>query len=152
MVNESYNVLKPVQTTRQVTETQASFENQQVVVPGPIVQQTMVNGCTGCAQTVAVQAAPRVLNQTVMVQRPVIRNIVETSYVQETITKQVPVQTCSYVNEERVEQVPVTRTEMVAEERVEPYEVRTCNYVAEERVEQIPVQTTEYVAEERVEP
>ena len=77
MVNESYNVLKPVQTTRQVVETAASFENRQTIVPGPVVLQTSVNGCTGCAQTVAVQSAPRVLNQTVMVQRPVIRDVIE---------------------------------------------------------------------------
>jgi len=79
MVNESHNVLKPVQSTRQVVETVSAFENRQTVIPGKVMLQTAVDGCTGCAQTVAVQTAPQVLNQTVMVQRPLVRNVIETS-------------------------------------------------------------------------
>ena len=44
----------------------------------------------------------------VYVSRPVVRNISETRYVCETMTRQVPVQTCTMVAEERVENCPVT--------------------------------------------
>ena len=73
----------------------------------------------------------------VFVSRPVVRDVTETTYVRETMTRQVPFRP-AVVAEERVENVPGHHLPDVAEERVEPYEVRTCNFVARGAGRELP--------------
>src|SRR4029079_7645319 len=85
--------------------------------------------------TVAVQCPPRMVSQTVFVSRPVTRDVTETTYVRETMVRQVPVTRCRYVAEERVESTPVTTRRYSAEERGEAYEGQTGNHARGERAE-----------------
>src|ERR671911_100403 len=119
MVEQPYTVCRPVTTVRQVVEECGYYERQMVTVPGPVIERQVripVDPCDSCERprrklfgclhkkkafaTVAIQCPPRNVCQTAFVSRPVVRNISETRYVTETMTRQVPVQTCTMVAEE----------------------------------------------------
>ncbi|MEW4571532.1 hypothetical protein AB1L88_26975, partial [Tautonia sp. JC769] len=109
MVEQTYKVLRPVVTQREVVQECGAYETQMEVVPGPIVQRRVPvpvdpcsrpHGLLGCLHhkkkafaTVAVQCPPRTVSRRVFVSRPVVRTVSETSYVAETRVRQVPVQT-----------------------------------------------------------
>ena len=111
MVAQPYTVCRPVTTVRQVVEECGYYETPDGDVPGPVVERQVrvpVEDC-GCEPPRPVRLpaqaagagdrrrpvpAPEVC-QTVYVPRQVVRNVTETRYVTETMTRQVPVQTCS---------------------------------------------------------
>ena len=100
------------------------LETQKTIVPGRIYERQVrvpvedcgcePRGLFGCLHkqkawaTVAVQAPPRKVCQTVYRPQQVVRNVSETRYVTETMVREVPVQTCTMVAEERIENIPVT--------------------------------------------
>jgi hypothetical protein len=67
----------------------------------------------------------KTVTKTCYTQVPVTRDVVETTYINETATRQVPVRTCRIECEQKVEQVPV----------------RTCRWVCETQEYQCPVTT-----------
>jgi hypothetical protein len=111
-VTQQYTVCKPVSTTRQVTEYCMQPTTTMVSVPvyAKKCGHTVACGC----QTVA---------QTCYTPVPVVRDVVETHMVAETMTRQVPVMTTHMVRETKVETVPI----------------RTCRIVQEIITDRIPV-------------
>ena len=114
LVNQQYTICKPVSTTRQVTEICMQPSTSLVTVPVVAKKCGHVVAC-GC-QTVA---------QTTYTPVPVVKNVVVTQMVAETMTRQ----------------VPVTTTHMVRETKFETVPIRTCRIVPEIVTDRIPVTT-----------
>ena len=104
---QQYTVCKPVSTTRQVTE--YCMQPSTTLVAVPVAQKCGLCGkarpACGC-QTVA---------QTTFTPVPVVRDVVETRMVAETMTRQVPVRTTHIVRESKVESVPIRHCRIVQE-------------------------------------
>ena len=114
MVTQQYTVCKPVSTTRQVTE--VCMQPTTSLVTVPVVQKK-------CGHTVA--CGCQTVSQTTYTPVSVVKNVVETHMVAETMTRQVPVTTTHLVRETKYETVPV----------------RTCRIVPEIVTDRIPVTT-----------
>ncbi len=159
---EYHTVLQPV-VTCQTQYVDRGFATEQVVLkPGlPATRLTwqsggtMVDPVTG--QTVYRNAGlywtqtPRGQYEVQRVWHPnvVAQQIPQTSYVQQTVAQQVPMQVCRYVPEQVVRKVPVQVCRMVVEQQVRRVPVTTCRTVYEERVEQVPYQVCRMVAEQQ---
>jgi hypothetical protein len=114
MVTQQYTVCKPVSTTRQVTE--VCMQPTTSLVTVPVVEKK-------CGHKVACGCAT--VAQTTFTPVSVVRDVVETQMVAETMSRQVPVTTTQMVNETKYETVPV----------------RTCRIVPEIVTDRIPVTT-----------
>jgi hypothetical protein len=129
-VTQTYNVCRPVTTTRQVTsyclqptswtETVPTYTKSGCCGLGLLCGKLHGQSCNGLAQT-----GCTTVTRTCYTQVPVTRDVVETSYVNETASRQVPVRTCRIECEQKTEQVPV----------------RTCRMVCETQTYQCPVTT-----------
>lgn len=107
-VNQQYTVCRPVSTTRQVTEyaMQASTSYVNIAVATPKCGHCGKVKPTCVCQTVA---------QTTYTPVPVVKDVVVTQMVPETLTRQVPVTTVHMVSETKVVNVPIRSCRMVQE-------------------------------------
>ena len=124
--SESYTETVPVTTTRQVVEECGSYETRMVPkisvgarlypsLRSPVRRRLRLlprrhprGGAGGRSATTAMAC------EQVFVSRPVVRSVPETTYVQQTRTRTVPVQQTVEVSESRTEMVPVTVNVQVA--------------------------------------
>jgi hypothetical protein len=159
---ECHTVLQPVTTCRTQYVDQGCFAEQTVLKPGwPATRLAWQSGaCTvdpATGQTVYQRPGlywvqtPRGQYEVQKVWHPnvVAQQVQQTSYVPQTVTQQVPVQTCRYVPEQVVRKVPVQVCRMVTEQQVRKVPVTTCRMVYEERVEQVPYQVCRMVAQQQ---
>ena len=138
MVNQTVTVCKPVTSTHQVTEICMQPFTQLVNVPvrqGNCGRCGKVQATCGC-QTVA---------QTCYKPVPVVRDVVQTTFVRETETRQVPLTKCSIVREEKVENIPITKCRLVQEVVTEKIPCTTFKCVSKQVTRQIPIPVCETV-------
>jgi hypothetical protein len=80
---------------------------------------------------------------------PVAVQVPQTSYVPQTVSRQVPVQVCRYVEEQVVRDVPYQVCRIVREEQVRKVPYTVCRQVVERVEQQVPVQVCRMVTEEQ---
>jgi YTV len=136
IVDQQYTVCKPVSTTRQVTEYCMQPSTSLVTVPVVAKKCGHVVAC-GC-QTVA---------QTTYTPVPVVKDVVETHLVSETLTRKVPVSTTHLVRETKVETVPIRTCRIVPEIVTDRIPVTTFHCEPKTITRQIPHPVCETVAE-----
>jgi len=177
---EYQTVMKPVTTCRTQYVDQGGFVDQVAVTPMRPANRLrwLPPGCEVDPLTGAPVFRPRGLYwvqiprtryevQRVWQPNVVAQQVPVTTYVPQTVARQVPVQVCRYEAERVVRKVPVQVCRMVREEHVRkvPYTVtkpvververqvpvQVCRMVAEQRVCRIPVTTCRTIYEQRVE-
>jgi hypothetical protein len=138
LVNQQYSVCKPVSTTRQITE--YCLQPTTTLVTMPIAPKCGLCGrpkpTCGC----------QVVAQTSYTQVPVVRDVVETHYVREVMTRQVPVTTTQMIRESKIVNVPVRSCRMVTEVVTDRIPVTTVHCVPKTITRQIPYPVCETVA------
>ncbi|MFO0954512.1 MAG: hypothetical protein U0835_25795 [Isosphaeraceae bacterium] len=137
-VTQCYTVCKPVTTTRQVAAICYQPTTQYVSVPAK------KHGCSLCGKAKPACGCITVA-QTCYTPVSVLRDVVETQYVQEVQSRQVPVTRCRMVTDVRVENVPVTSCRMVQEVVTEKVPCTTYTCVPKVVCKQIPVPVCEKV-------
>ncbi|MHC4181024.1 MAG: hypothetical protein ACYSWU_26290, partial [Planctomycetota bacterium] len=177
---ECQTVMRPVTTCRTEYVDQGCYAEQMVFKPSlPATRLRWVPGsCTVDPVTGATVyqrpglhwvQTPRGRYEVRRVWQPnvVARQVPQTTYVPQTVSRQVPVQVCRYqeeqvcrkvpyqvcriVREEHVRKIPYTVCRQVVERVERQVPVKVCRMVTEEHVRQIPVTTCRTVCEERVE-
>jgi hypothetical protein len=134
-VNQTYTVCKPVQTTQQVTTYCYQPTTQLVTVPGRKCGICHKDPC-GC----------QVVAQTCYTPVPVVKDVVVTTMVPETHTRQVPVTKTHYVQEVVNDVRRVTKCRMVQEVVNEKVPCTTWVCVPKTITKQIPHRVCEQVA------
>ena len=177
---ECQTVMRPVTTCRTEYVDQGCLAEQMVFKPSlPKTRLRWVSGgstidpATGAAvyhpPGLYWEQTPRGTYEVQRVWQPnvVARQVPQTTYVPQTVSRQVPVQVCRYqeeqvcrtvpyqvcrmVQEEQVRRVPYTVCRQVVDRVEQQVPVQVCRWVNEERVQQIPVTTCQMVYEQRVE-
>jgi hypothetical protein len=138
-VTQTYTVCKPVSTTRQVTEYCMQPTTSYVSVP-------VVSKHCGLCGKVATTCGCAVVAQTCYTPVPVVKNVVVTTLVPETVSRVIPVTTTHYVTETKVENVPVKTCRMVQEVVTDKLPVTTYECVPKQITRKIPYPVCETVA------
>lgn len=136
MVNQQYTVCKPVSTTQQVTEYCMQPSTSLVTVPVTAKK---------CGHTVA--CGCQTVEQTTYTPVPVVKDVVVTQMVPETLTRQVPVTTTHFVRETKVETVPIRTCRIVPEIVTDRIPITTFHCEPKVVTRQIPHPVCETVAE-----
>jgi hypothetical protein len=138
MVEQQYIVCKPVSTTRQIIE--YCMQPSTMLVTVPIAPKCGLCGhpkpTCGC----------QVVAQTTYTPVPVTRSIVETQYVREAMTRQIPVTTTHFVREAKIENIPIRSCRMVQEVVTEKVPYTTFHCEPKTITRQIPYPVCEIVA------
>src|SRR5262249_54788504 len=145
----SYTESVPVTTTRQVVEESGFYQTGMV----PVTSALPAYGCCGilCGGAGGCSATTALVCQQSFVSGPVVRSVPETTYVQQTRTRMVPVQKTIQVEEARTDMVPVTVDVQVPEQQPRTTEVSVTVKEPKLITETVPVTTTIMVPQERTE-
>jgi hypothetical protein len=137
MVSQTVTVCKPVSTTRQVTDYCMQATTQLVTVP--------VRGCCGLCGKPKGSCGCATVAQVCYKPVPVVRDVVETHFVPEVQTRQVPVTSCRMVQEQKVVNIPITHCRLVQEVVTDKIPVTTWRCEPKTVTKQIPIPVCETV-------
>jgi hypothetical protein len=137
LVTQSFTVCKPVSTTRQITAYCMQPTTRYVSVPAR-------GHCSLCGKAKPACGCITVA-QTCYTPVPVVRDVIETSYVPEVQTRQIPVTHCRIVCEVKVENVPITHCRIVKEVVTEKVPFTTFHCEPKQVTRQVPVPVCETV-------
>lgn len=151
-VTQNYTVCRPVSTTRQVTEYCMQPTSWTETVP---VMARASTGCCGMGLLCGkfhgsscgglTQVGCQTVTRTSYTPVPVVRNVVETTMINETHSRQVEVKTCRMVTEQKVETVPIKVCRMVPEVRTVQVPVTRMKCVPKTVTRMVPVCSKEVV-------